>query len=105
LDEFGAGTVQTPEVVLAPGRWEWIEWGSLPDGREAGRTCESAVQVASEMFGVLPSGWQPSGGITTTGGDAITPMVWGTGLVSLGGLLLVVARRVRRGQLQGELAR
>jgi hypothetical protein len=104
LDEFGAGTAQTSQVVLAPGRWEWIEWGSLPDGRQAGRTCESDVQVAAEMFGVLPSGWQPSGGMTTTGGDSLTTIRWGVGLVALGAVLLVVARRVRRGQLQSELA-
>lgn len=104
LDELGEGTVRTPEVTLEPGRWEWIEWGSLPDGRESGRTCESDDQVSAEMFGVLPAGQDPSGGITTTGSNAIAPLGWGSVLVSLGAALLVVARRVRRAMTPVEVA-
>lgn len=104
LDEQGAGTVETPEVVLAPGRWEWIEWGSLPDGRQSGRTCESDVQVSAEMFGVLPAGSDPSGGITATGSDAATPLRWGVALVALGVILLLAARRARHAMVLDELA-
>lgn len=104
LDDTGAGSVRTPEVELAPGRWEWIEWGSLADGREAGRSCESAAQVSSEMFGVLPAGQDPSGGMTTTGTNAIKAIEWASALVSVGFVLLVVARRVRRALSPAQLA-
>ena len=105
LDELGSATVQTPEVVLTPGRWDWIAWGSLTDGRESGRTCESDMQVSSEMFGVLPSGWKPSGGIVTTGSDAMTPLRWGALLVALGVVFLVAAHRARRTLLHAEPSR
>ena len=105
LDELGTGSAQTPEVVLTPGRWEWIEWGSLPDGRESGRSCESDLQVSSEMFGVLPSGWKPSGGIVTTGSDAMTPLRWGALLVALGAVFLAAAHRARRTLLHDEPSR
>lgn len=104
LDELGSASVQTQEVVLAPGRWEWIEWGSLPDGRQSGRTCESDVQVSAEMFGVLPAGSDPSGGITTTGSDAATPLRWGVALVVLGVILLLAGRRARHALVMDELA-
>ena len=102
LDENGAGTVRTPEVVLPPGRWEWIEWGWLPDGRQSGRSCESGVQVQSEMFGVLPAGSQPSGGdpsggIATTGSDTMTQLRGGAALAAVGlAMVLLASRRVRR---------
>jgi hypothetical protein len=102
LDENGAGTVRTPEVVLPPGRWEWIEWGWLPDGRQSGRSCESGVQVPSEMFGVLPAGSQPSGGdpsggIATTGSDTMTQLRGGAALAAVGlAMVLLASRRVRR---------
>ena len=89
-------------MVQPPGRWEWIEWGWLPDGRQSGRSCESGVQVPSEMFGVLPAGSQPSGGdpsggIATTGSDTMTQLRGGAALAAVGlAMVLLASRRVRR---------